>query len=174
MQIEQYNWLVDQLKNNTATWTIVAMHCPMYGVGPWGKGVGQNGQSLALRDQLQGIFAEYGVDIVLQGHDHVISKTYPINKDGQPQEETKETIKGLEYSVDPNGVIYVMNGPAGASGRGPWYPLEDALYSYAQASKTSSWADFAIDGNTLTVSVKYYENSQVKTYQEWGIKKVLS
>lgn len=170
LELEQYNWLISELKNNTATWTIVAMHCPMYSVGKWGADPTRNTLSLDLRSQLQGVFNEYGVDIVLQGHDHTISRTYPIDDSGNPNKDIWIEENGIEYSVDPNGVIYLMNGPAGSQARAP-YEIDSTLYDYAEESKSSSWADISINGNKLKVSVKYFDGEKSQTYYEWGIKK---
>ena len=167
---EQYNWLVNELQNNTATWTIVAMHNPMYSVGKYGADETRNAISLALRAQLQSIFAQYGVDIVLQGHDHAVSRTYPIDGNGQPQTETWQTENGVNYYVNPNGVLYLMNGTSGGQARSP-YAIDASLYQYAEGSKASSWAQFEISGNEMKVSVNYYTASGVLSYQTWGIKK---
>ena len=167
---EQYNWLTNELKNNMSTWTVVALHNPLYSVGKYGADSSRNAIALALRSQLQGIFAQYGVDVVLQGHDHAISRTYPINGKGEPQTEEWETINGVQYSIDPTGVIYVMNGPAGNQSRSP-YAVDSSLYHYAQASNQRSWAEFTIEGNTMKVVVKYYTGTETKTYHSWGIVK---
>jgi hypothetical protein len=63
-----------------------------------------------------------------------------------------------------------MDGTAGGQVRGTRV-YDGSLYKYAQGSLVSSWAEYAIDGNTMKVTVKYYENEQVKTLQTWGIKK---
>lgn len=165
---EQYTWLVNELQNNTATWTIVAMHNPMYSVGNYGANPDRNSIALSLRQQLQSLFAEYGVDVVLQGHDHAISRTFPINKDGEAMQETWQDVDGVSYSVDPNGVLYVMNGPSGTQSREP-YAVDNTLYHYAQASNARSWAEFAIDGNKMVVTVKYTDGTTTGEYQEWGI-----
>ena len=167
---EQYDWLVKELTDNDATWTIVAMHNPMYSVGQYGANPSRNTISIALRAQLQGVFAQYGVDIVLQGHDHTVSRTYPIDANGQPQTETFETIGEVEYSINPNGVLYLMNGTAGGQWRDP-HSVDENLYKYAQGSKISSWAQFEISGGILKVSVNYYTSNGIQTYQTWGIKK---
>lgn len=168
---EQYNWLVDELKNNTATWTFVSMHNPMYSVGKWGSNPDQNTICLALRAQLQGIFANYGVDVVLQGHDHTVSRTYPINAQGKITQENEQTVNGVKYSIDPSGVIYVMNGPAGSQTRSPHESYDRTAYYYAKSSLMCSWADFSIDGNTLTVTAQYVSGTGVSEYAKWGIQK---
>jgi 3',5'-cyclic AMP phosphodiesterase CpdA len=167
---EQYDWLVNELKTNDKTWTIVAMHNPVYSAGRYGSESTRNEIALALQPQLQGIFAQYGVDIVLQGHDHVVSSTHPLNGEGQAQTETKQTVEGVEYSVNPQGVYYLMTGTSGGQTRSP-YTTNSALYKYALASKASSFTNFEIDGNSMKISVSYYQSGEVKTYQTWGIQK---
>lgn len=170
LEEQQYEWLVNELENNTCTWTIVAIHQTIFSAGAYSSNPSRNAKSLALRAQLQNVFAEYGVDIVLQGHEHVISRSYPINGEGEPQTETWQTENGVDYSVDPNGVIYVTNGPAGNQTRSP-YVKDSPLYSYAKSSQACSWAEFAVDGNTLKVTVQYYDGESKQSYATWGIKK---
>ena len=78
---------------------------------------------------------------------------------------------GVEYSINPNGVLYLMNGTAGGQTRGP-HATDDKYYKYAQSSYASSWAEISIDGNVMKVSVNYYTTSGIQTYQSWGIKKI--
>ena len=167
---EQYNWLINELESNTARWTVVAMHEPMYSVGKYGADETRNANSLGLRDQLQGVFAEYGVDLVLQGHDHAISRTYPIDAGGAVGSETIELIDGVEYIVDPDGVIYLMNGPAGTQQRAP-YEVDETLYAYATSSKKASYAEITVTEDTLTVTVKWLDGANERVYYTWGIKK---
>jgi 3',5'-cyclic AMP phosphodiesterase CpdA len=169
---DQYNWLEGQLKNKTEKWTVVAMHNPVYSAGTYGSKPGKTAVSDKLKTQLGKIFAEYGVDIVLQGHDHCVSRTYPINGNQMPTADTTEIYDGIEYSVDPQGVIYVMNGPAGNQVAGRLYAGYDARYfSYAAEAKASSWAEIEIDGNKLTVTAKYYDagSSHTEVGHKWGI-----
>lgn len=170
LKAEQYDWLVKELKNNTCKWTVVAMHNPLYSVGKYGASSDYNAVAVSLQQQLRGIFAQYGVDIVLQGHDHTISRTFPINGSGVAQTENFETVNGVDYSVNPSGVIYVMNGPAGSQTRWP-YSVDDKLYKYAKNSQAASWAEFTFEGNMLTVTVKYHNGKYENVYYTWGIKK---
>ena len=170
LKAEQYNWLVNELETNTCKWTVVALHNPLYSAGKWGADSANNAIALALQQQLRGIFAQYGVDIVLQGHDHVISKTYPIDGNGVAQSESIENVGGVEYSIDPSGVIYLMNGPAGSQTRVP-YLTSDARYAYAEGSKAASWAELSFEGDILTVTVKYHDGTNERVYHTWGIKK---
>lgn len=165
---EQYEWLVNELKSNTCKWTIVALHNPLYGVGEWGTK--NNTIALALQEQLKGIFAQYGVDLVLQGHDHTIARSFPINAEGNPQTETVEKINGVEYSVNPKGVVYLTNGTSGKVTRNP-EDYDKTLYKYATGSEVASWGEIVIDGDRLTVTVKHINGAKENVYYKWGIKK---
>ncbi len=171
-----YNWLVDELKNNDAKWTVVTMHFPMYSVGKWGSGGNgyDNGTSLALRTQLNDLFVEYGVDLVIQGHDHTVSKTYPMLKGKIPLKTTqKEEIDGITYDINPQGTVYIMNGPSGNQAREPQPSkyIEKDFYEAYTGGKMQSWAEYRITDTKLTVSVKYLEGGIVKQYFSWGILK---
>ncbi|MBQ9713953.1 MAG: metallophosphoesterase family protein [Clostridia bacterium] len=169
----QYKWVENELKNNTCDWTFVAMHAPLYSIGQWGADSNKNYQSLALRAQLQGLFAEYGVDIVFQGHDHLLSRTKPIDMDGNPTVETWQTEDGVEYSVDPNGVLYVMDGMVGTNSKSVIATEEELekYYRNAQSSAQCTWAEITINGNELIFEVKYTSGSTDYPYYTWGIKK---
>jgi 3',5'-cyclic AMP phosphodiesterase CpdA len=170
---EQYDWLVQELKNNDSKWTIVSMHNPMYSVGQWGADTSKNGIALSLRTQLQGIFAQYGVDIVLQGHDHTINRTHPIDRNGRPQTENFEIMSGVDYSINPKGTIYLTNGTAGGQNEKPYIvdASNEHLYSYTDKSQKSTWAEISVSGDSLTVSVKYHDGDKDNVQYTWGIKK---
>ena len=168
---EQYSWLENELQNKTEKWTVVAMHNPMYSVGKWGSDNTKNGIALALALQLKSLFAENGVDVVLQGHDHMVSRTHPLNANGEATEEKTEELDGIEYIKDPSGVVYVMNGPAGdqAKGESSIFKHDELLYAYALPSKISSWAEFEVFGNKLTVTVKTAQSGTATNVLSWGI-----
>ena len=58
-------WLHHDLENNTLPWTIVMLHR-----GPYSLSY----DTYRVREQLVPIFEEYGVDLVLAGHDHQYSR----------------------------------------------------------------------------------------------------
>ena len=57
------NWLESILNSNTNKWTIVFFHHPVYSCS-YGR------DNVKVRTLLKPIFKKYGVDLVLQGHDH--------------------------------------------------------------------------------------------------------
>jgi len=68
---EQAIWLDSLLAHNPNRWTIAAFHHPFYSMG-------HVRDDRFTRDAFLPIFDKYGVDLVLQGHDHVYSRTYPL------------------------------------------------------------------------------------------------
>ena len=69
----QREWLENDLKaNKDAKWTIILVHEAVY------HRVGGNESRPWLYDTIE----KYGVDLVIQGHSHLVTRTYPM-KDGQ-------------------------------------------------------------------------------------------
>lgn len=66
---KQYKWLENDLISNNKPWTVVFFHEPMY------NGKGKNHPcNQPLADGFSPLFKKYGVDIVLQGHQHVYTR----------------------------------------------------------------------------------------------------
>jgi hypothetical protein len=80
---EQTAWLRDTLGSTPADWTIVALHHPPYSAGP-------HGSHDDVREAWSGLFSEYGVELVLAGHDHDYQRSEPVD-----------------------GVVYVVSGGGG-------------------------------------------------------------
>ena len=84
-------WLERVLANNPNTWTVVTFHHPIYSP----KGTRDNKR---MRETFKPIFDRYGVDLVLQGHDH----TYARGMSKIPMEGTDKT-SGTMYVVSVSG-----------------------------------------------------------------------
>lgn len=65
---EQLKWLISILETNTKPWLIVTHHHPVYSTG-------RDRDNKELREILTPIYEKYGVDLVLQGHDHYYGRT---------------------------------------------------------------------------------------------------
>ena len=68
VQKVQAAWLEKILSDNPNRWTIMLHHEPMYGVG-------KNPDNPELREAFLPLYDKYHVDLVLQGHDHVYTRT---------------------------------------------------------------------------------------------------
>ncbi len=69
---EQLSWLTEVLASATERWKIVIMHHPPYS-GGW------HGSDLGVRNAFGPLFEQYGVQLVLTGHDHDYQRTRPIH-----------------------------------------------------------------------------------------------
>ncbi len=128
-QAEQTAWLKTDLAASTAPWKIVAFHHP-----PWSTGA-SHGSELNMRHAFAPIMEQYGVDLVLTGHDHDYERSQPMIGDGiAPAGQ-----KGIVYLVVGTGSA----GSAGFSGSQPSWSV------YRNASVVG-YFDAQVQGGTLT------------------------
>ena len=111
----QVRWLKSDLERSRAKWKIVLMHVPLYASF-------HHGDYESLQRSLEPLFEKYGVDLVLQGHDHIYERSKPIN-----------------------GVLYVVAGTGGSllrdwPERKPW--VEKQIIDFGLAA-------VVVDGPTL-------------------------
>lgn len=92
---QQTQWLRQDLKNNTKEWTIVAMHRGAYGGNAYQK----------VQDWVE-VFDEFKVDLVLQGHNHEYSRSYPL-RGGKVVGDEDNVVKQRE------GTVYIVPNAAG-------------------------------------------------------------
>lgn len=116
---EQVNWMTNDIKKakaNGAKWTVVLIHKGPYTTSNHATDadiIGENG----VRNKIAPLIGKLGVDLVIQGHDHIYARTLPINGDNQathPKTIT-EWVNGqqMTYSVNPDGTIYSIPATAG-------------------------------------------------------------
>ncbi|MFB7269455.1 fibronectin type III domain-containing protein [Streptomyces sp. NPDC056244] len=107
LMASQTAWLEGLLKNNPNKWTTVTFHHPVYST----TGTRNNP---AVRDQWGPLFEKYGVDLVLQGHDHSYGRG---NKTANRKSVT--THNGVTYVVSVSGgKMYALNDGANWTGNG--------------------------------------------------------
>ncbi len=148
----QLAWLKADAAASDAEWKIVAMHKALYSNGSHYD----DSDVEAMRAQLASLMPELGIDIVLQGHDHVYLRTDAMN--------SNEVVEVYEMSVDnngktytakvnPDGTVYAINGCCGVK----YYQTKDAsdtdeLFPRAEKIVDATYPVFAairIEGNSL-------------------------
>lgn len=67
----QLEWIEQQLSGSNAAWKICFFHHPLYSHGKF------HGSDLDLRARLEPIFVKHGVNVVLNGHEHVYERVNP-------------------------------------------------------------------------------------------------
>ena len=71
MDPEQLSWLKAELEGSKATWKICYFHHPLYSDGKF------HGPDVDLRKLLEPVFAQYGVNVVFSGHEHLYERVKP-------------------------------------------------------------------------------------------------
>lgn len=116
-------WLEKTLQANPNQWTVVFTHYPIYSCS-----MGRDKEK--YRDEIKAILEEYGVDIVLQGHDHTYCR-------GQNILEANSNSKNL-----PMYIVSVA-GPK-------MYGLNTSFWSDRVASNTQLYQHISFSGDTLS------------------------
>src|SRR5687767_2583146 len=83
MDKRQVDWLKDKLATDTATWKIAFFHHPPYSSG------GKHGSDTKLREIVEPLFLQHGVNVVLAGHEHFYERIKPQ--------------KGIHYFISGSG-----------------------------------------------------------------------
>ncbi|NUP09298.1 MAG: metallophosphoesterase family protein [Polyangiaceae bacterium] len=112
----QTRWLAADLAKNEKKWTVAFLHKPAFSSGFHGSDGG-------VREDFVPLFEKYGVDIVLQGHDHHYERTKP-----------------------QNGITYFVTGGGGAG----TYPVEPSDFT-AVAQEVVEFLYVTADDNELAV-----------------------
>ena len=117
------DWLDGLLSANPNRWTVIFLHFPLFSSDP-------DRDNPKVRDALKPLIDKYGVDLVLQGHDHGYARG-AVGPDGP--------------SADDAGATYVV------SVAGPkMYEVGNLAWARKTASRTQAYQVIGIDGNTLT------------------------
>ena len=115
---EQYEFVVNDLEkaanDPSIDWIFVMFHKPMY-TSPSTK----QPVEFIIRDKYQPIFDEYNVDLVIQGHNHIYSRTLPLSFNQsditQPvvDENSINNNNSKDIFTNPNGTIFLVVGLGG-------------------------------------------------------------
>jgi hypothetical protein len=126
----QYNWLKVDLAASTKTWKIVMIHEPGYSAN------GGHADNTTVQTALQPLFVQYGVAMVLSGHNHYYARAVV------------------------NGVVHLTVGGGGA----PLYTPATGQPNIVVAVKAYSFGEFTINGNTLTAKIVNNSGVTIDTF----------
>ncbi len=150
----QLEWMKNDIKASDAKWKIVVLHKAPYSNGSHYD----DGDVEGIRNQLAALLPYLGVDVVLQGHDHVYLRTDVLNGNAVVPAKTQTvTFEGLEYQMkyNPKGSIYSICGTSGVK----VYQTKDAAAtdkSFPRAEKlntentdNSMFSAITVEGDSL-------------------------
>ena len=183
---EQIDWLrddVEQARDNGAKWTIVTMH-----KGPYTTANHLDDADIrGMRQALVPLIDELDIDLVLQGHDHVMSRTKALVHDPDAVEGAapveRDTIteirdgKRTEYGVDPDGTVYFLPNTAGAkhyeqAQEADGFDLEEylRLFDRTGGQDTENFTGIRVTDDRLTVDVyDIKDEGQPRLFESFGI-----
>lgn len=117
----QMAWLDADLAATTKPWKIVMLHIGVYSTGDHSN----DASTIKIRNTLPQVFAKYKVDLVLQGHDHVYSRTLPYyygeGETGKVANRNELFVAedGINWSQEPDGTYYITINYAGTKSYPP-------------------------------------------------------
>lgn len=116
----QIDWLKSDITSAHARgmkWVIVTLHKGPYSDSNHATDIDLAGP-IGERKTLAPIFAKLGVDLVLQGHDHIYARSKPIKTDNTAVVETLKTESfsghNISYELKPGAPVYLIPGTAGS------------------------------------------------------------
>lgn len=171
---EQLNWLINDVKNSDASWKILVLHKALYSNGSHYD----DDEVVGMRSQLSALLPYLGVDLVLQGHDHVYLRTDAMKANAVvPVRETEEQYNGLSYQMkhDPCGTIYSICGTSGVK----VYATKDVeatdkLFPRAEAIVNSDYPMFSsitVDGDKLYYNAYQVIDGEAKRVDNFAVEK---
>ena len=117
MKSEQYQFVKSDLENvsndSNIQWTIVAYHQLAYTSPTDCKGCSPR---VTLRETYHQLFDKYGVDVVLQAHDHNYERSYPILFNEQHSDQpivANNSENNYNFTTDPHGIVFATVGTGG-------------------------------------------------------------
>src|SRR5829696_9213332 len=158
---EQYQFVLEDLRktsqNKNIDWIFVMFHKPMY------SSLSKHSEEYIIRDKYQNVFDKYGVDLVIQGHNHIYSRTLPLSLNkvdiSQPIVDKNSDNNNNTFTNQKRTVILIVK----TRGDEIYGIAGEQYYVANQYNKGFGFADIKIDGKRL--DVKFYDinlNCQLK------------
>lgn len=150
---KQYQFVLDDLEkasqNKNIDWIFVMFHKPMY------SSLSKQLEEYVIRDKYQEIFDKYEVDLVIQGHNHIYSRTLPLTFNNlnisQPLVDTTSTTDNNIFT-NPNGTVFLV---VGLGGEGIHRIVDNPYYIANHYNDGFGFVDIEIDGKRL--DGKFYD-----------------
>lgn len=174
LSAEQTRWLTSVMQASNRQWKIVALHKAPYSNGSHID----DSDVTALRKQFQTLMPELGIDLVLEGHDHVYMRT-PMLKENQVTGQAEPvTAGGIQYETSAKGAgtVYIIPATAGVKHYNAKGADETNAFFPAPAKtmdvELPVFGAVRIDGDTLTYDAYTVNGTQTQLIDSFAIAKV--
>ncbi|WP_245596167.1 S-layer homology domain-containing protein [Paenibacillus taiwanensis] len=160
---KQEEWLRKEAAKSNQKWKIVMFHKSPYSVASHTN----DSDTLFFRNKLTSLFDELGIDVVLSGHDHTYTRTYPMYNH-EPQKNTASDGDGS--LLNPQGTLYLVSNAAGDKRYTPKQGPFPFAEKYGQPNKemftgvvvTADKISFDVYTTTETGSTDRYDQFSIK------------
>ncbi|UQZ36244.1 metallophosphoesterase [Paenibacillus sp. PK3_47] len=140
----QTKWLKEDLAGTDKPWKIVAMHRPAYG-----------GSTYKKIEDWTAVFDKYGVDLVLQGHNHEYSRSYPLLGG--------KIVSGQKSAAGAaKGTVYVVTNASG--GKFNEKKTEQFYHKVHFQNEKQMFAGISVRGNQLTYQAYDVDGSKLDEF----------
>jgi len=128
----QYKWLQSQLldrqqQQQEEPWLVVMFHCPLYTTF---KAHNHEKQTHRMRKNMEPLFIQYQVNLIVSGHDHAYMRTYPLGHH-QPTQDDDGDVEKTAFEYNEKGPIYLTVGAGGNR--------EGHIGSYLNPDEKEAW-----------------------------------
>jgi 3',5'-cyclic AMP phosphodiesterase CpdA len=150
LHTEQYQFAVNDLEkannNSSIDWIFVMFHKPFY------SSLTSHFQEYIMREKYHPVFDKYGVDIVLQGHNHIYDRTLPLQfNSNNSSNPIVDKSNNTNKFVNPDGSIFSV---IGLGGRSSHIFLNQPAYVVNQHN---GFGFLSIEINGKELDAKYYD-----------------
>ncbi len=135
-------WVDGALRNNPNHWTVVTQHQGIYSMA-------ENRNYVKMREALVPLYDKYGVDLVLQGHDHLYARS-------------RKLAGGKIVAADAPGTIYMISvsGPKMYEITPTFQPLMAKVIAHTQMFQSID-----VNGDRLVLHAYSSEGEQLDGFQ---------
>ncbi len=136
LSAQQLKWLKNDASSSDKQWKIVALHKAVYSNGSHFD----DNDVIGLRTQLSTLMPELGIDLVLQGHDHVYLRTGAMSGNEVVECDTKTVVanaSSYNTKINAKAPVYAIDGCAGVK----YYSVKDAAATDEQFPRAEKTAD---------------------------------
>ncbi len=170
----QVQWLKEDMAASDAQWKMVTLHKALYSNGSHYD----DDDVVAMREQLCSLIPELGIDLVLQGHDHVYMRTHSLDGNEVVNEQKVNLAHNgevYEAYVNPTGTTYEITGCSGVK----VYNVKDVSLTdelFPRAAKAvdvegQMFSSIQIDGGVLYFNAYEVKGDEVTCVDKFAIEK---
>ena len=148
---EQAKWLDKDLEASDKKWNIVMVHMSMYPAKT---------ERYDTRAELTVVIDKHGVDLVLSGHDHMVTRTYPM-KNGEIV-----TTSNPDSVIKGTGVINAILGCAGPKRYDEITQIPGYLAFLKATDKTQpTYSLFNVNDEKISVITKQIDGTVIDSFE---------